>query len=42
MVFVANPNNPTGTLLDKNSLSSFCEDTTDETLVFVMKPIMTT
>ena len=34
MVFVANPNNPTGTLLDKNSLSSFCEDTTDETLVF--------
>ena len=34
MVFVANPNNPTGTLLDKNSLSSFCEKTTDETLVF--------
>ena len=34
MVFVANPNNPTGTLLDKNSLSSFCENTSNKTLVF--------
>ena len=25
MVFIANPNNPTGTLLEKSSLSKFCE-----------------
>ena len=24
MVFIANPNNPTGTLLEKSSLSDFC------------------
>ena len=25
MVFIANPNNPTGTLLNGNSLAKFCE-----------------
>ena len=34
MVFIANPNNPTGTLLEKSSLSKFCERTVDKTLVF--------
>ena len=34
MVFLANPNNPTGTLLEKSSLSKFCEKVTDKTLVF--------
>tara|TARA_B100000575_G_scaffold223629_1_gene184095 strand:- start:14995 stop:16125 length:1131 start_codon:yes stop_codon:yes gene_type:complete len=34
MVFIANPNNPTGTLLDKTSLSKFCERVVDKTLVF--------
>ena len=34
MVFIANPNNPTGTLLEKSSLSKFCERVTDKTLVF--------
>ena len=34
MVFIANPNNPTGTLLNANSLANFCEDISKETLVF--------
>ena len=34
MVFLANPNNPTGTLLEKSSLSKFCEKVSDKTLVF--------
>ena len=34
MVFIANPNNPTGTLLNGNSLADFCEDISDQTLVF--------
>jgi len=34
MVFIANPNNPTGTLLEKSSLSKFCERTVDKTLIF--------
>ena len=34
MVFIANPNNPTGTLLEKSSLSKFCEKVSEKTLVF--------
>ena len=34
MVFIANPNNPTGTLLNANSLADFCEDISRQTLVF--------
>ena len=34
MVFIANPNNPTGTLLEKSSLSKFCERVSEKTLVF--------
>ena len=34
MVFIANPNNPTGTLLKANSLANFCEDISKQTLVF--------
>ena len=34
MVFIANPNNPTGTLLNANSLADFCEDISKQTLVF--------
>ena len=34
MVFIANPNNPTGTLLNANSLANFCEDISKQTLVF--------
>ena len=34
MVFIANPNNPTGTLLNANSLADFCEDISNQTLVF--------
>ena len=34
MVFIANPNNPTGTLLEKSSLSNFCERVSEKTLVF--------
>ena len=34
MVFIANPNNPTGTLLEKLSLSNFCERASDRTIVF--------
>ena len=34
MVFIANPNNPTGTLLNGSSLAIFCEDVSKQTLVF--------
>jgi len=34
MVFIANPNNPTGTLLNKDSLRDFCETVSKQTLVF--------
>ena len=34
MVFIANPNNPTGTLLNANSLADFCEDISKQSLVF--------
>jgi len=34
MVFIANPNNPTGTLLNGDSLANFCEDVSKKTLVF--------
>ncbi len=34
MVFIANPNNPTGTLLEKSSLTKFCERVSEKTLVF--------
>ena len=34
MVFIANPNNPTGTLLNGSSLAKFCEDVSKQTLVF--------
>ena len=34
MIFIANPNNPTGTLLNANSLADFCEDISKQTLVF--------
>jgi len=34
MVFIANPNNPTGTLLNGNSFAEFCEDVSKQTLVF--------
>jgi histidinol-phosphate aminotransferase len=34
MVFIANPNNPTGTLLKKSSLRNFCESASEKTLVF--------
>ena len=34
MVFIANPNNPTGTLLEKSLLSKFCERVSEKTLIF--------
>ena len=34
MVFIANPNNPTGTLLNANLLADFCEDISKQTIVF--------
>lgn len=34
LIFVCNPNNPTGTLLDKNVLKSFCERTSEQAMVF--------
>ena len=34
MVFIANPNNPTGTLLEKSSLSDFCERASERTIIF--------
>jgi histidinol-phosphate aminotransferase len=34
LIFICNPNNPTGTLLDKNDLKSFCERTSEKAMVF--------
>ncbi len=34
LIFVCNPNNPSGTLLDKNELKSFCERTSEKAMVF--------
>tara|TARA_B100001248_G_scaffold233712_1_gene195398 strand:- start:400 stop:1530 length:1131 start_codon:yes stop_codon:yes gene_type:complete len=34
MVFIANPNNPTGTLLNANLLADFCAEISKQTLVF--------
>ncbi|UWX56196.1 histidinol-phosphate aminotransferase family protein [Maribacter litopenaei] len=34
LIFICNPNNPTGTLLDKNELKSFCERTSEKAMVF--------
>tara|TARA_B100000953_G_scaffold92226_1_gene75185 strand:- start:1882 stop:3012 length:1131 start_codon:yes stop_codon:yes gene_type:complete len=34
MIFLCNPNNPTGTLLDKNSLVKFCENVSKRTVIF--------
>lgn len=35
LVFVCNPNNPTGTLLDADDLKSFCKSASKRTMVFV-------
>ncbi len=35
MVFICNPNNPTGTLLDRDRLTSFCRQASKRTIVFV-------
>jgi len=35
MVFVCNPNNPTGTLLDRTALEDFCKEVSQRTTVFV-------
>lgn len=35
LVFICNPNNPTGTILDADRLRSFCKDVSKQTLVFV-------
>ena len=34
MIFIANPNNPTGTLLNQQSLKDFCEEMSKKTIVF--------
>lgn len=34
LIFLCNPNNPTGTLVDKNKLTSFCENASNKTMVF--------
>lgn len=34
MVFLCNPNNPTGTLLDGNKTKDFCDRVSDKTMVF--------
>ena len=34
LIFICNPNNPTGTLLDKNKLKDFCNSVTDKAVVF--------
>jgi histidinol-phosphate aminotransferase len=35
LVFVCNPNNPTGTLIPENDLRSFCKQAAEKTTVFV-------
>ena len=35
MVFICNPNNPTGTLLDRDRLTTFCRQASKRTMVFV-------
>ncbi|MBT8269758.1 MAG: aminotransferase class I/II-fold pyridoxal phosphate-dependent enzyme [Flavobacteriaceae bacterium] len=34
LIFLCNPNNPTGTLIPKNELVDFCETVSDRTIVF--------
>ena len=34
LIFICNPNNPTGTLLDKNKLKDFCISASEKTMVF--------
>ena len=34
LIFICNPNNPTGTLLDKNALQDFCTAHDDKALIF--------
>lgn len=34
LIFICNPNNPTGTLLDKNKLRDFCTSASKKTMVF--------
>ena len=34
LIFICNPNNPTGTLLDKNKLRDFCSSASKKTMVF--------
>jgi len=34
LIFICNPNNPTGTLLDKNELQRFCERISEQAVIF--------
>lgn len=34
LIFICNPNNPTGTLIDKNRLKDFCSSVSNRTMVF--------
>lgn len=34
LIFICNPNNPTGTLLDKNKLKDFCNSLEDKAVIF--------